>query len=202
MVYGSGLLDPSDIQRCWNINYHEAAIYLQEGLNNDKFDLHPKTKQALPLYLIVHNHYFYIMDLVASLVLLLLTFAERPAVAQFELPVALHASLELLALIVILIELIVKFWWMGLPAFCRHTRSSIKLVTLLIMLAEAFCVLARMDSHFRVTRALRPVFLIDNHYCGGIRRYLSPLFEIETRFLEHPSKSRLVPLTLLRLRAE
>lgn len=36
----------------WYMNYQEAAIYLEEGENNEKFDTHPKTQTALPAYLI------------------------------------------------------------------------------------------------------------------------------------------------------
>ena len=40
------------------------------------------------------------------------------------------------------------------------------------MVAETIVVLVRQSSHFRVTRALRPIFVIDNYYFGGVRRYL------------------------------
>lgn len=40
------------------------------------------------------------------------------------------------------------------------------------MIAESILVLVRQSSHFRVTRALRPIFLLDNHHFGGVRRYL------------------------------
>ena len=40
------------------------------------------------------------------------------------------------------------------------------------MIAESIVVLVRQSSHFRVTRALRPIFLLDNHHFGGVRRYL------------------------------
>lgn len=36
----------------WLMNYREAAIYLEEGVNNEKFDTHPKNQSALPAYLI------------------------------------------------------------------------------------------------------------------------------------------------------
>lgn len=36
----------------WLMNYQEAAIYLDEGENNEKFDTHPKSQTALPSYLI------------------------------------------------------------------------------------------------------------------------------------------------------
>ena len=80
--------------------------------------------------------------------------------------------MELLALVIVSVELIMKFRWVGFKIFIRHPRSMVKAVTLGIMLAEAVVVLVRQSSHFRVTRALRPIFLLDNKYLGGVRRYL------------------------------
>lgn len=39
------------------------------------------------------------------------------------------------------------------------------------MMVEAILLLVRQSSHFRVTRALRPIFVIDNRYCRGVRRF-------------------------------
>ena len=39
------------------------------------------------------------------------------------------------------------------------------------MTTEIIVVLSREYSHVRVTRALRPLFLLDTHYFGGLRRY-------------------------------
>lgn len=66
---------------------------------------------------------------------------------------------------------------MGLKQFSGHKRTMLKLTTLVIMIIEALVVLVRRDSHFRVTRALRPIFVIDNHYCGGIRRVLRQIIQ-------------------------
>ena len=46
----------------------------------------------------------------------------------------------------------------------------LQIVILVVMYTEAIVVLIRMENHFRVTRALRPLFLIDTHYCYGVRR--------------------------------
>ena len=46
----------------------------------------------------------------------------------------------------------------------------LQIVILVVMYTEAMVVLIRMENHFRVTRALRPLFLIDTHYCYGVRR--------------------------------
>ncbi|GFV56391.1 two pore calcium channel protein 1 [Trichonephila clavipes] len=124
--------NPAETSDQWDMNYLEASIYLEEGENNDKFTFHPRSRDALPAYNLVHNQIFYCLDLAAAIALLSLALTEKPAVPGFA----------------------VSEW----------------LVVLVIMIIEAVVVLGRQTSHFRVTRALRPVFLIDNHYCKGIRR--------------------------------
>ena len=52
----------------------------------------------------------------------------------------------------------------------ERVLNHVQVSTLIIMFVEAIVVLISGNNHFRVTRALRPIFLIDNHYCGGIRR--------------------------------
>lgn len=68
----------------WELNYQEAAIYLQEGENNNRFDTHPSNQSALPAYLIVHNTYFFLIDLAASILLMSLALIESPAVPVIE----------------------------------------------------------------------------------------------------------------------
>ena len=75
----------------WNLNYHEAAIYLQEGENNDKFSSHPRSQDAIPAYLITHNTWFYMMDLFSSLLILSLALIEQPAVFQVPIGVSHQA---------------------------------------------------------------------------------------------------------------
>ena len=43
-------------------------------------------------------------------------------------------------------------------------------VMLFVMGIEAFVVLIRQQSHLRITRALRPIFFIDNYLMLGVRR--------------------------------
>lgn len=149
----------------------------QEGLNNDKFDCHPNSKEAIPIYLLVHSTYFYLLDLFASLLIMFLAVCEEPAIKMFEMPVYVHAMLELFALSIIAIELFLKYKWMGAKYFFKHTRTSIKFATLVVMIIEALIIMIRLDPHFRITRALRPVFLIDNFYCGGIRRFIRQMIQ-------------------------
>ncbi|KAL0868052.1 hypothetical protein ABMA27_008699 [Loxostege sticticalis] len=161
----------------WEMNYHEAAIYLEEGLNNEKFDSHPSSPEELPAYLRVHNPWYHGLDLLASLLLILLAFTEDPAVPAFRLPVWAHGTIELLALSVIGIELHLKLKWIGWSTILKHKRTMIKGITLLIMVLEAVVVVCRQSSHFRVTRALRPIFLVDTRHCGGVRRFIRQILQ-------------------------
>lgn len=45
------------------------------------------------------------------------------------------------------------------------------------MIIEAFIVLVRQTPHFRVSRALRPIFLVDTHYLGGVRRFIRQILQ-------------------------
>ena len=164
-------------QQQWENNYKEAAIFLEEGENNDKFSHHPRSKDALPAYLLVHNKWFHLMDLSASLVLLALGLIEKPAVDKIQVPEQVHASIELCTLILIAVLMGLRTRWVGWQTFIRHKRTSIKIVTLAIMIIEAVVVIARATTHFRITRALRPIFLIDNHYCGGVRRFVRQILQ-------------------------
>lgn len=244
----------------WRSNYHEASIYIEEGLNNDKFENHPRKRasklvparnqqpssppdgdplthttdqsptngqlhhQTSPLltchdgksqqreqratiteddatdkdqrkgggssafllggqyttietYILVHNRYFYQLDLAASIVLLLLALVEPPAIDGYELNPTIHASIEMLALGIIAIELLLKFRWMGPRRFFSHSRTLAKLLILVAMNCEAFAIFFRHSIHARYSRALRPIFLIDNHYCHGLRRAVRQIFQ-------------------------
>ncbi|XP_033198710.1 two pore segment channel 1 isoform X1 [Bombus vancouverensis nearcticus] len=156
----------------WEMNYHEAAIFLEEGKNNEKFDSHPKHPEDLPAYLLVHNNWYYGLDLLTSLILLALALVEEPAVSLFSIPVWAHGSIELFALIIIGIELALKLRWIGWSTMLKHKRTMLKCITLVIMFLEAMTVLVRQSSHFRVTRALRPIFLVDTKCFGGVRRFI------------------------------
>uniref|UniRef100_A0A8C9USE8 Two pore segment channel 1 n=1 Tax=Spermophilus dauricus TaxID=99837 RepID=A0A8C9USE8_SPEDA len=114
----------------WEMNYQEAAIYLQEGENNDKFFTHPKDTRALGAYLFVHNHLFYLMELLTALLLLLLSLCQAPAVPALRLGIYVHATLELFALMVVVFELCMKSRWLGLHTFVRHKRTMVKVTCL------------------------------------------------------------------------
>ncbi|XP_054519611.2 two pore channel protein 1 isoform X5 [Pan troglodytes] len=166
------------------MNYQEAAIYLQEGENNDKFFTHPKDAKALAAYLFAHNHLFYLMELATALLLLLLSLCEAPAVPALRLGIYVHATLELFALMVVVFELCMKLRWLGLHTFIRHKRTMVKTSVLVVQFVEAIVVLVRQMSHVRVTRALRCIFLVDCRYCGGVRRNLRQIFQSLPPFMD------------------
>ncbi|XP_053276568.1 two pore channel protein 1 isoform X1 [Pleuronectes platessa] len=172
------------LRQSWEMNYQEAAIYLQEGENNDKFFTHPRNPRALAAYLFAHNHLFYMMELLTGLMLMMLSLCEAPAVPSLRLDVYVHATLELLALVMVAFELCMKMRWLGFHTFIRHKRTMVKTCVLLLQFVEAIVVLIRQTSHVRVTRALRPIFLVDCRYCGAVRRNLRQIFQSLPPFID------------------
>uniref|UniRef100_A0A8B9K512 Two pore segment channel 1 n=1 Tax=Astyanax mexicanus TaxID=7994 RepID=A0A8B9K512_ASTMX len=174
----------NSLRQSWEMNYQEAAIYLQEGQNNDKFYTHPRSPRALSAYLFAHNHLFYLMELLTGALLMLLSLSEAPAVPSLRLDVYVHATLELLALVMVAFELCMKLRWLGFHTFIRHKRTMVKTCVLFIQFIEAIVVLVRQTSHLRVTRALRPIFLVDCRYCGAVRRNLRQIFQSLPPFID------------------
>lgn len=113
----------------------------------------------------------------ASILLLALALGETPSMARFQLPVGVHGLVELFALGVIGVELILKLRWTGWSTIIRHKRTAIKAGALLVMIVEAVVVLIRRESHFRVTRALRPIFIVDTKVCGNVRRFIRQILQ-------------------------
>ncbi|XP_069937842.1 two pore channel protein 1 isoform X1 [Cherax quadricarinatus] len=165
------------------MNYHEAAIFLEEGENNDKFNSHPRDRNALPAYLVTHNRWFYSLDLFAALLLMSLATIEPPAVFV-GVPVGVHGSIELFGLFLLGISIVMQLRWLGFRTFVKHKRSMVKTVAWVGMIIEAIVVIARNDTQYRVTRALRPIFFIDNRYLGGVRRFLRQILQSVPPILE------------------
>ncbi|XP_064612254.1 LOW QUALITY PROTEIN: two pore channel protein 1-like [Liolophura sinensis] len=163
--------------KLWELNYQEAAIFLQEGENNDKYRTHPASHEALPAYQIAHNKWFYLLDLMAAILILFLAACEKPAVPWLRLDVGIHGSLELFCLLVQSLDIAIKLKWLGWKIFFRHRRTMLKSLTLSIMFVEAIVVLIRQTNHFRVTRALRPLFLLDSYYCRSVRRFARQILQ-------------------------
>ena len=83
----------------------------------------------------------------------------------------------ILILFFYLVQVALKTRWIGWKTFMLHKRTAIKVLTLIIMTIEALVVIANMSNHFRITRCLRPIFLIDNHFCGGVRRFVRQILQ-------------------------
>ncbi|KAK3863168.1 hypothetical protein Pcinc_031021 [Petrolisthes cinctipes] len=171
------------IASSWEMNYHEAAIFLEEGENNDKFNSHPRDRDALPAYLVTHNNWFYSLDLFAALLLMSLAVIEQPAVFQ-GVPVGVHASIELFGLFLVGISIVMQLRWLGPRTFLQHKRSVVKSFTWVVMIVDAIIVIVRRKTHFRVTRALRPIFFVDSRYLGGVRRFLRQILQSVPPILE------------------
>uniref|UniRef100_A0A671MPL0 Two pore calcium channel protein 1-like n=1 Tax=Sinocyclocheilus anshuiensis TaxID=1608454 RepID=A0A671MPL0_9TELE len=161
-----------------------VCVCSQEGENNDKFFTHPRNAHALSAYLFAHNHLFYVMELLTAVLLMLLSLSEAPAVPFLRLDVYVHATLELLVLVMVAFELCMKLRWLGFHTFIRHKRTMVKTCVLFIQFIEAIVVLVRQTSHLRVTRALRPIFLVDCRYCGAVRRNLRQIFQSLPPFID------------------
>ena len=67
---------------CSHVCYHvqEAALYVREGEDNDKFYSHPTGKWSKIAYKILHHPVFHVFDLALSVLLMLLALIEKPAV--------------------------------------------------------------------------------------------------------------------------
>ncbi|XP_069615961.1 two pore channel protein 1 isoform X2 [Ranitomeya imitator] len=124
------------------------------------------------------------LELGTGLLLLLLSLCEAPAVPFLRLDIYVHATLELLTLALVVFELGIKMRWLGCWTFLRHRRTMLKSLVLLVQFVEAIVVLIRQTSHVRITRALRPIFLVDCRYCGAVRRNLRQIFQSLPPFID------------------
>ena len=77
---GGEYTEPHQTYKTSPLLFQDAAIYIQEGEDNDKFDWHPKKKSSLIAYKILHHSIFQVFDLVLSVLLMLLALIEKPAV--------------------------------------------------------------------------------------------------------------------------
>ncbi|XP_078277857.1 two pore channel protein 1 isoform X2 [Rhinoraja longicauda] len=77
-----------------------------------------------------------------------------------------------------------KMRWLGFQTFIRHKRTMLKSSVLFVQFIEVIVVLIRQTSHVRVTRALRPIFLVDCRYCGAVRRNLRQIFQSLPPFID------------------
>ena len=89
--------------------------------------------------------------------------------------------IEFVILTYLTIHISLKFIWLGQrqpgTTFYGHVRLHaghiLQMVVLLEMLLEVLTIIIRQQSHIRLTRALRPIFFVDNFLMRGVRRYKS-----------------------------
>lgn len=154
-----------------SLQFHEAAIYMEEGLDFE--DPHcPWSPNFLLEGMLRHRKTLYRVDLLASILLLLLGFVEKPCLPSMEVDLSVHCSVEIVCLLVTLFSVVLKARWHWKNSLKQHKLDVIRSVVLVEMLIEAIVVFTRQQSHFRITRAVRPLFLCDNYYLRGVRRFL------------------------------
>ena len=116
--------------------------------------------------------------------------------------IQVYITLEMVLLLFIGVSLVLKLVWRGpivflksrnvltvstcmAPCMSIHTLSWLpQVLILLVMFAEALAILSRNQRHFRITRALRPYFLLDTYLMAGARRYF-----VEHQTVHHVSMS-------------
>ncbi|CAB3981741.1 two pore calcium channel 1 isoform X2 [Paramuricea clavata] len=152
--------------------FQATAIYLEKGAANEKYHAFNDhlDKSRFLCYLIVHTTLYKVLDVVASLALLALAAIEHPAMLGMDVPIWVHGTLEASCLLISIIIFGIKIRWQGIQYSKYHKRTLVKALLIITMTTEIIVVLIRNDSHVRVTRAARPLFLLDTYYFGGVRR--------------------------------
>jgi len=157
------------------LDFKEAAIYLEEGADFDP--PHPPwDRSVLTVLLLLHRKWLYAMDLLASVCLLLLGFTEAPCHPSLEAPLAVHIGVEIGCLMVSLVVVLLKIRTRWSTVWGAR-RDLSKCFLIGIFMVEAVVIVLRGKPHWRLSRSLRPVILIENHYMTGIRRFLRQLIE-------------------------
>ena len=90
---------------------------------------------------------------------------------------------ELVILIYLTVHLSLKFIWVGQrqPGTSLYSHAKLhfghimQMIIVLEMLLEVITVMFRGQPHVRLTRALRPFFVVDDVLLKGVRRYESVL---------------------------
>lgn len=178
-----------------NFNFQAAAIFLDQGIKNEKFFTPKKIFQKFltqkkilgnfSVYFFVYSKFCNFLDLIAGIFLMLLVFFEDPngisgisRTSGFSgtpgfsgIHPDFFSGLEIFLLFFLFLKLGAKFFWFGPRKFFAHIRTSVKLIVLLMNFFHSCVVLAHVDTgRGRIVRCLRPIFLLDSYYCYGVRR--------------------------------
>ncbi|XP_065889561.1 two pore channel protein 1-like isoform X2 [Dysidea avara] len=155
--------------------YQEAAIYLREGEENEKLYHHPSSVTSYWAYMVLHNPVYYIAEFAVSVLLMLLAFLEKPTF--LDIPVRIAPVLELVFLFCLSVDIALKLLWIKPKFAFKHYRTIFKCILWIVMFTEAIVVLGRNEPHVRMTRALRPLFVLDSNLSVGVRRILRQIFQ-------------------------
>lgn len=163
-------------EHCHSLRFHEAAIYMEEGLDF-QVPHNPWTPNFLLVFMLHNRKILYWIDFIVSIVLFLLGFVEKPCHPGMEVEITVHCLVEIVCLLVKLFSIVLRTRWHWKNSLLKHKMDVMRCLVLVEMMIEVIVVLARQQSHFRITRAARPLFLFDNFYLRGIRRFLRIILE-------------------------
>eukprot|EP00731_Ephydatia_muelleri_P023032 Em0015g615a len=163
--------------------WEEAAIYVKEGEDNDKFYSHPNDKRSKLAYAILHHHGYNLVCLLVCVGLLFLTLFEEPAAidpqqrqnetgGENNNSNRVIAGIEILMLLFLAAYLFLIMLWMGPLNYVKRFRTMLMTLFLLTLFLDALVVLIMARPHVRVVRALRPLFLIDTYLMFEVRRVI------------------------------
>lgn len=151
-------------------HFKEAAIYLNEGIENEKFINHPSSLYSYYGYIIVHNWAYYFFIPFIAFLLLLLTFIEQPTFVH--IPLKVTPFIELFLLIILSIDVVLKVMWQTLRNYLQKRLTIFKCIVLFLSIVEALAIIGRANQDFHITRILRPVFLLDTQIMTDVKRVI------------------------------
>ena len=96
----------------------EAAIYLQEGVENEKLFHHPTDVKSYWAYMVIHQPAYYLSEFAVCVLLMLLALLEEPTF--FDVPIQVRRLSTVCMYVRILIMLT---YFPTLPATCLHTNA-------------------------------------------------------------------------------
>ena len=85
----------------------EAAIYVKEGEDNEKFNHHPKGRWSKIAFKVLHHPAYYITHLIITILLMLLALSE-----DYPVPQGRQISDKAKLYILIVCENIILFWYL------------------------------------------------------------------------------------------
>ncbi|XP_019850100.1 PREDICTED: two pore calcium channel protein 1-like [Amphimedon queenslandica] len=165
-------------------NHKKAALLIKEGRDNEKFESLADKKASWIAYRILHNPFYYWFALILAVALMLVAFIEEPSAtsAQEEKKEKreqiVHLLIEFAILIFFTVQLFLRFLWLGPKLFFKG-RSTVAAIIIIVMVLEIFVLLAKPTEsrHVRISRALRPFFLLDTYLMYGVRRVVRQIFQ-------------------------